>query len=93
MPKPKVDDGIDKVLFVRISKELMDKLDYERAQRKTKGRSLSRSDLVRETLWELVSDKLNVTSRFQLSDYKDKENRIVLTVDAEGNRSKIIRDE
>ena len=52
--KKPVNDGFDRILSVIVPSELMEKLILEVDRLKSRGRSLSRSDLVRETLWALV---------------------------------------
>lgn len=48
-------DGLNKVLFVRASQALLDKLDELRRQRSEKTRiTFSRSDLARAILWEAI---------------------------------------
>ena len=52
--KPRVDGKLDRYLGVVISTELIERLDQEVDRLRSHGRSVSRSDLVRETLWKLV---------------------------------------
>lgn len=55
-PPRKAPDGLDKVLFVRANRELLEKLEQLRQQRsaKTHGIVLSTADVARAILWEAI---------------------------------------
>lgn len=59
MGRPKIDNGVINSITLRISDEMMRRIDLICSKRSTKGRAYSRTDYIREVLWDRTEQDLN----------------------------------